>query len=289
MMFRYVKWCSVEWNIESHRVVAVRPGKTHLEGDQLESLSTVEKAIDVLFHRHGESEAQGVTSIGRSLSLPKSSTHRLLAALSRRGLVEQDELGRYRPGIGLVALGLGALDREPVVAAARPVLQSQADEVGETVFLVAARAGRLIVLDKAEGSAFLRASPRVGSSVPVHATAVGKLYLAFGACDIELDDGDLEQFCEGTLTDRGLLEREVERVAAQGYASNSDEWIGGLSVVAAPICVSFGGAQSARHMEAALAFAATTVRMEALGREQVARRAMDAAAVIAARLEGGPR
>ena len=113
-----------------------------------------------------------MTAIGRALGLPKSSAHRLLTALSRRGLVEQDGRGRYRPGIGLVALGLGALEREPVVVAARPVLEQEAGALGETFFLVAARAGRLVVLDKAEGNGFLRAAPRVGSSVPVHATAV---------------------------------------------------------------------------------------------------------------------
>ena len=58
--------------------------------------------------------------VGRSLGLPKASAHRLLASLQRRDLVEQDESGRYRPGFGLVALGLGVLDREPLVAVARP-------------------------------------------------------------------------------------------------------------------------------------------------------------------------
>ena len=89
----------------------------------MKAQSTVEKAVDVLFHLHTEPRACGVTAIGRALGLSKSGTHRLLTALSRRGLVEKDDRGRYRPGIGLVALGVGALDREPVVAAARPVLE----------------------------------------------------------------------------------------------------------------------------------------------------------------------
>ena len=141
----------------------------------METQASIDKALDVLFHLHGEAAPQGVTAIGLALGLPKSSTHRLLAGLGRRGLVERDSRGRYRTGFALVALGLGALAREPVVAAARPVLESGADELGETVFLVGARAGRLLVLDKAEGSGFLRAAPRVGAEVPVHATAVGKL------------------------------------------------------------------------------------------------------------------
>jgi len=96
----------------------------------MEAQSTVEKAVDVLFHLHAEPHACGVTAIGRTLGLSKSSTHRLLTALSRRGLVEKDDRGRYRPGIGLVALGVGALDREPVVAAARPILEAEAQALG---------------------------------------------------------------------------------------------------------------------------------------------------------------
>ena len=72
---------------------------------------------------------------------------RLALALGRRGLVERDERGRYRPGMALVALGLGVPEHEPVVGAAEPVLERTAADVGETVFLAAARAGRLRVLD----------------------------------------------------------------------------------------------------------------------------------------------
>jgi len=245
----------------------------------MESVTTVEKAVDVLFHLHAESAAQGVTAVGRALGLPKSSTHRLLSALARRGLVERDERGRYRPGIGLVALGLGALGSEPVVAAARPVLEAEADALEETVFLVAARAGRLVVLDKAEGSGFLRAAPRVGSSVPVHATAVGKLYLAFGDGVVETPAGVFERFSSRTATDAGALSREVDRAASLGFAENREEWIPGLRVVAAPILVS-------GRMLGALAVAATTPRMQTLGGRVVARRAVAAADRVAARLEG---
>ena len=114
----------------------------------MESLATVEKAIDLLFHLHAETDPRGVTAIGRALDLPKSTAHRLLSTLARRGLLERNSRGQYRPGIGLLALGLGCLDREPVVVAARPVLESEAQELGETVFLTSARAGAIVVLDK---------------------------------------------------------------------------------------------------------------------------------------------
>jgi DNA-binding IclR family transcriptional regulator len=248
----------------------------------MESLGTVEKAVDILFHLHGESGPQGVTEIGRALGLPKSSAHRLLAALLRRGLVERDERGRYRSGIGLVALGLGALESDPIVAAARPVLEEEAQSLGETFFLVAVRAGRLVVLDKAEGTGFLRAAPRVGSSVPVHATAVGKLFLAFGGDAIAVPTEPFERFSENTRTLPDELAAEVERARRRGFAENREEWIPGLSVLAAPVCVG-------DRMLAAAAVAAPSQRFLALGTDAIAGRTLAAAARIAARLEGTGR
>lgn len=246
------------------------------------ALTTVEKAVDLLFHLHAEPHARGVTAISRALGLPKSSTHRLLTALTRRQLLERDDRGHYRPGIGLVTLGVGALDREPVVAVARSQLETEAEALGETVFLVAARAGNLVVLDKVEGSGFLRAAPRVGSPVPVHATAVGKLYLAFGDGIIPPPLEPFERFTDDTPADSESLARAVALASERGFAENSDEWIPGLFVTAAPI---FCGRPS-RRMLAALAVAAPTARMPAGRRSQVAERAIAAAKQIAARLDG---
>ena len=233
----------------------------------------------MLFALHECDAPQGVTALGRSLGLPKSSTHRLLASLTGRGLVERDPSGRYRPGIALVALGLGVLEREPVVAAARPVLEAEAAAVGETVFLVVARAGRLVVLEKAEGTGFLRAAPRVGAAVPVHATAVGKLFLAFDPARVDAPRGRLEAFTAHTVGSASDLSREVERARERGFAENREEWIAGLSVVAAPVVVR-------KRMEGAVAVAASTPRLDELGIEAMGRRSLAAAARIAARLEG---
>ncbi len=245
----------------------------------MDSLATVERAVDVLFHLHGESEPVGVTAIGRALGLPKSNVHRLLASLARRGLVERDERGRYRPGMGLVSLGLGAIEREPAVLAARPVLEAEAAALGETFFLVGARAGELRVLDKAEGTGFLRAAPRVGSSVPVHATAVGKLFLAFGDGSITLPDAGLEAYTEHTTTDPAQLRSEIDRVRGLRYAENREEWIAGLAVVAAPVLVR-------GRLQAAVAVAAPAARIELLGRRGVAEKTVEAGQRIGRRLEG---
>ena len=244
-----------------------------------EATGSLEKAIEVLFHLHAQPGGAGVSAIGRALDMPKSSVHRLLAALTRRDLVERDARGLYRTGMGLVALGVGALEREPLLVAARPVLEAEAGAIGDTVFLVAARGGRLLVLDKAEGSGFLRASPRVGAEVPVHATAVGKLFLAFGAGAVAVPDGALERFTDQTVASNRALLADVGRAREQGFAVNRGEWIAGLAVAAAPVAV-----RGVLH--AAVAVGTTAQRLEELGADTLARRMVTAGRTIAARLAG---
>jgi DNA-binding IclR family transcriptional regulator len=240
--------------------------------------STVEKSIEVLFHLHGAGEALGVSALGRSLGLPRSTVHRLLAPLLRRGLVERDAVGRYRPGFALVALGLGVLRGDPLVAAARPVLEAEAQELGETVFLTAARGGRIAVLEKAEGRGMLRAAPQVGSTVPVHATAVGKLQLAFAPEDVVLGE-PFDAFTPATRATPEALAREVELARRRGFAENRDEWIPGLAVVAAPVLV-------AGSMTGAVSIAVPSARLAELDPTALAARAVRAGARVAARLSG---
>ena len=143
------------------------------------------------------------SSAARS-QLPKSTAHRLLASLSRRGLVERDALGRYRPGIALVALGLGVLEREPLVEASRARSRAHRRDAGRDDLPRPARArAGSYVLDKQEGTGFLRAAPRVGSEIPAHATAIGKLYLAFAPEELRRADATLHRFTRATLVEPG--------------------------------------------------------------------------------------
>lgn len=240
--------------------------------------ATVEKAVDVLQYLHDAGAAQGVTAVGRGLGLPKATAHRLLRALGRRGLVEQDASGRYRPGLGLVALGLGALEREPVVAAARSVLETEAERIGETMFLAGARAGRVLVLDKCEGQGFLRAAPRVGAEIPAHATAVGKIHLAFAPEQVNVE-AELAAYTEHTRADPARLARELVVVRERGWAENREEWIPGLAGVAAPVF-------ARGRLVASLAASGSAARVD-IWEPEVIGPLLRAAEEIGARLERG--
>ncbi len=248
----------------------------------MDSPTSLDKAIDVLEHLHDAGIPRGITEIASALGVPKSSAHRLLKTLVRRGFAEQEASGRYRTGPALIALGLAARDRDPIVALARPVLEREAEALGETVFLTAARGGGIVVLDKAEGRGFLRAAPTVGQRVPVAATAVGRLAMAFDPARFPLSAHPPVPFTEATLLDLASVAQEIERARRDGFAINRGEWIEGLSVVAAPVFA----AGEPPQLAGAIAVAAPTPRLDALGASAVAHRTAAAARLVSLRLAG---
>ena len=257
---------------ETHRCIGIE------SFEKMEhSAATVEKAIDVLLHLHERAQPWGVSELSRALKLPKSSVHRLLTALRSRGLVEQDERGRYRPGMVLLALGLGVLEREPLVIAARPVLEAAAGELNETFFVVAARAGTLTVLDKVEGKGVLRAAPHLGQSIPVQGSAVGRLYLALAPAALRP--------ARATRASRARPEktpddRELSVVRKRGYAENVAGWIAGLAVFAGPVYLR-------ARMVGAIAVALPTPRLTQIDRKLVIQSVVRAAGQVSARMLGG--
>jgi DNA-binding IclR family transcriptional regulator len=248
----------------------------------MDGLTSLDKAIDVLEHLHDAGVPRGVTEIANALGVPKSSAHRLLKTLVRRGFAEQETAGRYRVGPALIALGIGSLDREPLAALARPVLECEAAAIGETVFLVAPRGRELVVLDKAEGQGFLRAAPKVGQVVPIAATAVGRLAMAFDPLRFPPEANPPVAFTPATQLSQAAIAAAIARARSDGFAFNLGEWIEGLSVVAAPVL----GAQEPPAFLGAIAVAAPSARLDALGAFAVARRAADAARLISLRHAG---
>ncbi len=190
----------------------------------MERSGTVDKALRVLEALHAARGPLGLAELSRALKSPKPTTHRLLASLLHGGVVEQGADGRYALGLGLVRLGLGALALVPVVRAAELELERAARELGETFFLVKARAGRLVVLSKVEGTGMLRVAPDVGTEVPVAVTASGRLYLALAP-----------HLLAGSPSARGVSAAALKRARTLGYDVNEGAWIPGLTVVAAPI------------------------------------------------------
>ena len=146
--------------------------------------------------------------------------------------------------------------------------------------MVAARAGVLTVVHMHEGTGLLRAAPSLGSTVPIHASAAGRLYLAFAPTELAKLPGKPPAFTERTPTQRDDIARRVNIARERGWDENVGEWVDGLAVVGSAIRTRDG------VLHGVLTLALSEPRYLSLGARPLAQRLVSASAQIADRLEG---
>ena len=197
--------------------------------------------------RHDEPASAGVQSVDRALRLLKavaasgapssaqelaqrcgvnrSTAWRLLATLEAHGLVERDAVtGRYAVGYAAFQLAT-AEDHDALARRLRPLLERTAEATGEIVTLAIAKRFGLVYVDQADPPG--PASPDWTSRhIPLHATSSGKVFLAWLPEDerAAVLPATLERFTSHTIVDRAALDRELERVRRDGYASCLGEY-----------------------------------------------------------------
>lgn len=193
-------------------------------------VAAVERALDVLEALGGGVEL-GTNELARRTGVSASTASRVLATLAARGFVEHvPASGRYRLGLRLLELGDARLDLRE---AARPHLRALVERTGETATLSVPGEGQAITVDFVLGPASVQSVARVGRPSVPHATAAGKVMLAFGGA--KLPRGRLRAYTSRTIVDRAALEGEIERVRARGWAEAVREREEDLSALAAPV------------------------------------------------------
>lgn len=197
--------------------------------------TSVDNALQLL-QLVGERHALRVAEAADLLGVARSTAHRLLTALRRRGFVAQDRPnGAYRPGPALYEIGLAAVSRIDIRRVARPVLDRLRETTQETVSLAVLEGTSVRFVDCAESLRSVRVGNRTGIVRPAHASAVGKAVLA-GLSDAELDrrypDPTLPPATTAAaLTETAALRAELEVIRAQGYALNWEESADGVCAV----------------------------------------------------------
>ncbi len=196
-------------------------------------VAAVERAVAVLDVLAAEGEL-GTNEVARRTGLNASTASRQLATLAAAGLVAHVEAsGRYRLGPRLVALGNAALAGLDVRELARPHLRALADATGETATLSVPGDPDAVTVDFVQSTASVQSVARLGRPSVAHATAAGKVALAFG--EVALPPGELRRFTAATITDRGVLEEEIDRVRRSGFAQALREREDDLNAVAVPV------------------------------------------------------
>ena len=197
-------------------------------------VAAVERAFAVLDALADGNHELGTNEIARRTGINPSTVSRLLATLAGAGFVEHvAESGRYRLGLRLVHLGNAVLARLDLRDIARPHLHELVAATGETASLSAPSEHDAVTVDFVQSGSSVQSVARLGRPSVAHATAVGKVLLAFG--DAELPPGELTRYTVRTVTDRAAVAREIDEVRAQGWARAGGEREDDLNAVAAPI------------------------------------------------------
>ncbi|OYD80561.1 IclR family transcriptional regulator [Azospirillum brasilense] len=209
-----------------------------------------------------------VKTIGTTLGLPKPTAHRLVNGLIDKGLLARDlETRDVIIGVEAARLAVGILRASLSRAPVRSVLRAVSAELGETCNVGVLDGGDVVYLDRVEVEHWpLRLQFGVGSRVPMHCTAMGKLFLATlpdGMRSRLLASGPFSAQTAHTLTDPDALAAELERIAARGYSLDDEEYVVGVFCVAVPILSSTG------RTVAAIAVQAPKVRLSHDRVEQV--------------------
>jgi DNA-binding IclR family transcriptional regulator len=196
----------------------------------------VQKAFELL-KLVAESRSEiTLSDLARRLGFSKGSTHGMIQALLKAGAIEQGP-GRkgYFLGPAVVELAFRSWNYFRVVEHAQPILNGLRDRIGETVFLGVLSRSRGLIMATAEAARPFKISSPPGTSIPLLAGAVGKVYLAqqpsARAAKIIREHG-LARFTRRSIVSKDDYLAEVEKVRRQGYAVDDEEYLAGVKAVA---------------------------------------------------------
>lgn len=200
-------------------------------------IQSVDRAALVLASLQG-SRHLGITEIAERLSLSPSTVHGIVRTLAAHGLVAQEPGGkRYMLGPALLRLSSVYLDTHEVRGRSLPWLEDLARSTGLAVRLGVELFDEVMILHHVPRPDGSRQMPETGASLPVHASALGKVLLAGdvrAAAEI-LGTQSLRSLTGDTITDPAVLLAQLPEVAAVGVAFERDEAVLGESSLASPV------------------------------------------------------
>ena len=197
--------------------------------------SVTSKILAILAAFETTRRSLSLTEISAAADLPLSTTHRLVGELVDAGMLSRSANGGIQLGLRLwaIAQNTGRQLRDT----ARPYVQDLFSLTGETSQLAIRDGNMSLYIDRVYGTKRIARALRVGGRLPLHATAVGKIILAFSeswVADAYLEL-PLQQMTAHTRSNPKQLREELERVREKGYATTNEEVRLGTSSIAVPV------------------------------------------------------
>lgn len=179
------------------------------------------------------------TDLIEELELPKPTVNRILQQLEEEGLVQREPVNRrYMPGPRAQDMAFDIMSNRSLGAPRHAILQALSDEIGETCNCTLLDGDHTVYFDRVEANWPYRIQLPVGTHLPLHCTASGKLFLAHmdgRARQRLLRAAPLKRFTDRTITDPELLTQELKQIEGSGVGIDNEEFMAGMVAIAVPV------------------------------------------------------
>ncbi|HEY0381510.1 MAG TPA: IclR family transcriptional regulator [Candidatus Elarobacter sp.] len=182
----------------------------------------------------GEWHGLSLKDVAAASALDKATAYRMLRSLAKYGYVTQDERGRYAVGSAALALAHAAFQSNRLVRRTLGIMRALHAATGETINLAERHDLTSVTIHEIPSAHQVRYTTRIGAASPLHLGASSRATLAFSAPAVRetVLSQPLARVTENSIVDRGALERSLERVRADGYATSYGERVPGTNSIA---------------------------------------------------------
>ena len=196
-------------------------------------VQTLQKGLAVLDYMAESGEPVRTTDVAERFGIDKANASRLLKTLHETGWARRTDDRRYAVGPKLQSSGENALESLLALREATHSLLERLVEIsGECAHMAVLVDDKVWYVDKVASPQVLRVDHPVGALAPLHCTALGKVFLAFGARTIP---DELTSFTSRTLVERTALEANLDMARRHGFASDDEEFSPGVRCAAVPL------------------------------------------------------
>ena len=201
-------------------------------------IGTLERGLSILRFFKTSPEAT-IPEVADALGLSRSTTYRIAERLRELGFLEVGAItNRWRLGREAVQLGVVALQSTDVMQVAPELLKLLLEMAGEAVNLAVFDADSMVLLYREQGPQSVTISSRLGSHRPMHASSLGKAFLAAmqeSERRVLLGRIAFKRYTDQTITTLAGLEKEIAEIRASGYAVDRSEFEATLACCAAAV------------------------------------------------------
>jgi DNA-binding IclR family transcriptional regulator len=207
-----------------------------MAGNSAVGATVTSRALALLGAFDATHRSLNLSELARRADLPLTTAYRLVGELVAWGALVRRPSGKYVVGRRLWDLGLLAPVESGLRQAAAPFLQDIYGATLATVHLAVCDGVTALYIDRVSGHTSVPVVSQIGSRLPLHATGVGKVLLAYAPLEIQRDVfASLTRVTPYTVVQPGRLRADIRRVHRDGFAQTVDEMSLGASSVAVPV------------------------------------------------------